>query len=273
MRLPAPLRYRAPVGLALGLALLAAHPAEAALSQAQLDTVVAAPAPQAAVPLDLSLLDDAARPVSLGDLLGGRPSLLILADYRCTQLCGSILGIASQALHASGLHPGTEFNLLVVNFNPGASPGDGAAMRRDQLDLYPDLRSAARFLTGSPASINRLEQLLGFTAVRDAQAGRFAHPAELFVLTPDGRVARLLDGLAAEPETVRLALVEAGQGLIGTLADRLHILCYGLDPLSGASNAMAQTMLRLGAASLLAAGGLLGLLVLRRRAAVPGGKA
>ena len=60
-------------------------------------------------------------------------------------------------------------------------------------------------------------------------------------LTPEGHVSRVLNGLALDPDTVRLALVEAGQGRIGSLVDRLHVLCYGLDPLTGASTALAQS--------------------------------
>ncbi len=52
---------------------------------------------------------------------------------------------------------------------------------------------------------------------------------------------------------MRLALVEAGQGRIGSLVDRLHVLCYGLDPLTGASTGLAQTMLRTGATLTLSA--------------------
>ena len=33
---------------------------------------------------------------------------------------------------------------------------------------------------------------------------------------------------------MRLALVDAGEGRIGTLADRVRMLCYGFDPRAGA---------------------------------------
>jgi protein SCO1/2 len=193
--------------------------------------------------------------------------VLLLADYRCTQLCGSLLGIAAQALGGTGLSPRSDFSFVVVGLNPEAGAGDARAMRDGELAATPELAAEARLLTGKPEDVDRLERALGFTAVRDAGAQRYAHPADLYVLTPQGHVSRVLNGLSADPGTLRLALVEAGQGKIGSLIDRLHVLCYGLDPLKGASSGLAQIMLRVGATgTLLVATGIL-VAMLRRRGA------
>ena len=256
-------------GRALGLGvvglLLLGQPTRAALSSAELRAIAATPAADARVPLSLALTDLQGRGTSLGAALGGRPALLMLADFRCTQLCGSILAIAAQALHATGLSPRADFTLAVVGFNPEASASDGGALKAEELGAFPDVAADARVLTGAPAEIGQLEQALGFSAVRDAAAQRFAHPADLYVLTTDGRVSRVLSGLALDPDALRLALVEAGGGRIGTLVDRLHVLCYGLDPLIGASTGLAQTMLRIGASlTMLGVGGLV-IVAVRRR--------
>ena len=221
-------------------------------------------------PLDLALFDLAGHATRLGTALAGRPALLMLADYRCTQLCGSLLSIAAGALQGTGLSAARDVSLVVVGFNPAAGAADATSMRDGELGTTPDLEAATAMLTGAPDSIDRLERAVGFTAVRDEAAGRFAHPADLYVLTADGRVSRVLNGLTLDADTLRLALVEAGQGRIGSFVDRLHVLCYGLDPLTGASTGLAQTMLRVGATlTLLTAGGLL-VIVMRRRATPPG---
>ncbi len=241
-------------------------PGVAALSPADLGTVAAAPRAGARVPLDLPVTDLGGAPQTLGQALAGRPALLVLADYRCTQLCGSILGIAAQALAASGLRPDKDFTLAIVGFNPEAGAGDAATMRDAQLAAYPELKPRARLLLADRAAATSLEDAIGYTAVRDPGAERFAHPAELYVLTADGRISRVLSGLSLDGDSVRLALVEAGEGRIGSLVDRLHVLCYGLDPLTGASTDLAQSMLRGGASLTLAGAGGCVVLAWRRRA-------
>jgi protein SCO1/2 len=67
----------------------------------------------------------------------------------------------------------------------------------------------------------------------DSQNDQVAHPAVAFVLAGDGRLARVLSGLALDPADLRLALVEAGEGRIGNLADTARLPCYGFDPAAG----------------------------------------
>lgn len=257
----------APLALGLLLATFSGEPVSAALNQAQLAGVKAAPQPGATLPLGAVVAgrDGETRP--LGQWLGPRPALLVLADTRCTQLCGPILSIAAHALRGSGLRPGVDYDLVVFGFNPAARASDGEAMRAAELGADSDLGRNALFLSGPPATVEAVEKALDYTAVYDKAADRFAHPAEVFALTSGGRVSRMLGGLSLEAETVRLALVEAGQGRIGTFADRLHILCYGLDPAIGTHTATIVMALRVGAALTLAGLGL-AFVALRRRPAV-----
>lgn len=223
-----------------------------ALTRAELAAVQAVPAQGASVPQELVFADGGGTIKPLRAWLGDRPAVLILADYRCTQLCGPILAIAARALTDSGLAPGRDYDLVAVGLDPDASAADAGAMRAAQLAPYRALDGAAVFLTGTPDDVGRLESALGYTAVRDEDAGRYAHPATVFVLAPGGAVSRMLDGLSLDAETTRLALVEAGQGRIGTLADRIHVLCYGPDPASGRYTDTIQTALRIAATLMLA---------------------
>jgi len=58
-------------------------------------------------------------------------------------------------------------------------------------------------------------------------------PAAVFVITPEGRIARVLSGLGLDADDLRLALVDAGLGQIGTFVDHLRLLYYGFDPAQG----------------------------------------
>ena len=43
----------------------------------------------------------------------------------------------------------------------------------------------------------------------------------------------MLSPLGLDGGDLRLALVDAGRGAVGTFADQLHLLCYGYDPAKG----------------------------------------
>ena len=250
------------VGLALLVAGLAPVPASA-LTRAELATVEAVPAQGATVPAELVFSDGSGAAKPLRAWLGERPAVLILADYRCTQLCGPVLAIAARALTDSGLVPNRDFDLVTIGFNPDAGSTDAAAMRAAQLAANPELEQTALLLSGSPGNVRQLESALGYTAVRDDEARRYAHPATVFVLTAGGAVSRTLEGLSLDGETLRLALVEAGQGRIGSLVDRIHVLCYGLDPATGRYTGGIQAALRAAAVLMLAGFGGAGIYAFR----------
>jgi protein SCO1/2 len=72
------------------------------------------------------------------------------------------------------------------------------------------------------------------------------------VLTPQGRISRVLYGIDYAPRDLRLALVEASQRKIGTLADQLLLFCYHYDPATGKYGPAAMAAVRIGAVLTLA---------------------
>ena len=70
-----------------------AAPAHAGLTEAELAGVTLAPPPGARAPLGLHLRDEAGRPLTLGEASGGRPTVLLLADYTCGSLCGAATAV------------------------------------------------------------------------------------------------------------------------------------------------------------------------------------
>ncbi len=116
-------------------------------------------------------------------------------------------------------------------------------MKASEIDDAGALSRVAHLLTGTADAIASLEAALQYRAVYDADDRRFAHPSAVFVLTPGGAVSRLLPGLSLEAGPLRLALVEAGEGRVGTLADQVHLFCYGLDPAIGKATRSVQAVL------------------------------
>lgn len=209
-------------------AALLAAPASAQLTQAQLDTVSAKPPAGARLPGALVVADPAGRHETLADVAGGRPMLLMFADYTCRHVCGPGLALTAGALADAGLVPGRDVTLATLGLDPRDTPADAARMADAQLAAQPGARRAIRLLSASPASVAAAERALGYRAVYDAGHDQFAHEAVVYVFAADGRLTALLPELALRPAALRAALAaSAGSSPQGWTATVAH-LCYGL---------------------------------------------
>ncbi len=178
-----------------------------------------------------------------------------------------MVSIVSETLAGSGLKPGSDFRLIVVGLDPKDTASDAAAMKTAQIGTTGELPANTFFLRGGAKDLAELTNAFGFQSVYDREHDQFAHPAAAFVVTSEGHVARTLPGLAMDPASIRLALVEAGQGRVGSWRDHVRLLCYGFDPASGVYTAAAGRILAgAGAATVIALVLLISILFRRERA-------
>jgi protein SCO1 len=84
------------------------------------------------------------------------------------------------------------------------------------------------------------------------------------VMTPEGRLSRYIYGLAYNPRDVRLALVEAGEGKIGSTVDEIMLFCFHYDPVTGKYAVTIMHVVR-AAGALSALGIVLGIIIFLRR--------
>lgn len=222
----------------------------------------------AKLPLAAAFTDSTGRAVRLGDALGPRATLLMLGWHRCPQLCGLATQGVLEALRQAGV-PGAAARVVFVSVDPTETAADAADRRRADL-VYaqalagkdaPDPPAIAR-LVGPLASIRPLAASVGFTWQPGDERARLAHPAGVVVVTPDGRVSRYLMGVRYDPDQLRTAIDDAAHDRIGTLADRIALLCAHFDPRTGAHTATAMLLARLAGLAALAA---LALLAWRHR--------
>jgi protein SCO1/2 len=106
-------------------------------------------------------------------------------------------------------------------------------------------------LSGGDGEIRAATQAVGLHYAYDAEHDQYAHPAAAYVIDVSGRVRRVLSALGIDGADLRLALVDAGGGAVGTLADRIHLLCYGYDPVRGIYTERITTMLEVAAGIML----------------------
>jgi protein SCO1/2 len=225
----------------------------------------------AAVPPELTFRDEGGRVVRFDALLGGKPTILALVYYQCPMLCTETLNGLVRALRALSFDAGRHFNVVIASIDPRETPALAAAKKAVYVERYgrPGAAQGWTFLTGDEASIRRLAAAVGFRYAYDPDLRQYAHATGLVVLTPGGRVSRYLYGVEYPAGDVRLALVEAAAGKIGSPVDLLLLYCYHYDPLSGRYGLIVTRVLRAAGALtvLLLAALILGLRPARRSAA------
>jgi protein SCO1/2 len=207
----------------------------------------------AQVPLDLAFRDESGANVRLQDYFDSRPVILVLAYYRCPMLCTQVLNGLVKTMREMDLELGKQYRVLTVSFDPGEGP-DLAARKKDTYAASYARSGAAHgwhFLTGEQNQIRQLTNAAGFRYVFDSEHDQFAHGSAIMILTPQGRISHYFMGIDFPSRDVRLALVDASQGRVGTPVDRLMLLCYHFDPLTGKYSASAISFVRIVSAAML----------------------
>lgn len=237
----------------------------AALLSKDIAGVVASPRPNARLPLDVPL-NDGGVTKTLDRWLDGKSGVWVVADFTCRSLCSPVLRTMSDVLGKTGLTPGKDFNVRVLGLDPNDSAADAAAMKSAQIGTSGPLVAHTRMLRGTAADIARITDVFGFHAIYDPALDQYAHPAAIFTVTADGRVGHALSGLALDAADLRLAIVEAGNGRVGGVADQVRLLCYGFDPSHGLYNLAIGRALSIGGGVTVALlAGLLGFMIRRER--------
>ncbi len=241
----------------------------AAASSAQLlesapeetDGIVIAERLDSELPRHLVFRDEAGRPAVLESFFhAGRPVVVNLVYFDCPMLCNVFLDGFVDVLGQLDWTPGKEFEIVSVSIDP---KDDAAGAMKKRAHFVEKLgRPAAaqgwHFLTGDEASIKELADSLGFAFRYLEERGEYAHSAGLFVATPSGRVSRVLTGVAFEPQTLRLSLVEASNGKIGSPMDQILLFCFAYDHTAGRYGPTAMKLMRVfGALTLVALTGFL----------------
>jgi protein SCO1 len=212
------------------------------------------------VPMGLMFRDASGKPVQLGDLFDNKPVILSLVYFTCPMLCTMEENSLLQVLRHEKFTVGDQFNVITVSFDPHDTPEMAANKRQIYLGLYGrrDVVKGWHFLTGDETSIRALTDAVGFHYHYDPTSHEFAHAVGIVVLTPGGRVSKYFYGLVYSRRDVRLALIQASNGRIGSPVDALILYCCEYDPATGKYGVIIQRVLMLsGIATVIGIGALI----------------
>ncbi len=199
------------------------------------------PAPQAAleqrlghqIPLALSFVDESGRQSTLKEYFGRRPVILALVYYECPMLCNQVLRGLTSASRSLPFRAGKDYEVVIVSISPDERPELALAKKRAYLGESPEELQGWHYLTGQPPAIDELADSVGFRYQFDAASRRYAHASGIMVATPDGRLSNYFYGIDYPPRDLRLAIVESGQGRVGSAVDQILLLCFHYDPTRG----------------------------------------
>ncbi len=173
---------------------------------------------------------------------GGKPVLINLVYFECPMLCTMVLNGVKDGMKNLIWSIGKEYNVVTISINPNDSLNMAKFKRQNYLKSYLEKEEGQashdgtaasqgwHFLTGSQDQIKKIADQLGFEYKYDSIQKQYAHPAVTFVLTPEGAISRYLYGITYEPKNLKLALLEASRGKIGSVFDRLLMFCYHYEP-------------------------------------------
>lgn len=186
----------------------------------------------AQLPLDLIFTDETGKRAPLRTYFDGKPVILALAYYDCPMLCTLVLNGLVKALRTLSLSVGSDFNVLTVSFDARETPELAAEKKKTYVEAYkrPEAAQSWHFLTGTEDAIQQLTKTVGFRYQYDQQSNQFAHASGIMVLTPQGKISKYFYGIEYSARDLRLGLVEASEGKIGSLVDQLLLLCFHYDP-------------------------------------------
>ena len=189
----------------------------------------------ARIPTDFTFLDEQGRTVNTSALFNGeRPVVLAFVYHTCPMLCSLVLdGLADAVAETDGVRLGPDYQVLAVSVDPRDTPAraDSVKARYARLKDLGDL-DAFHLWTLAPGHENDVQELadaVGFEYVYDVRTGEYAHDAAVIVLSPEGKVTRYLYGISHDPFNVRLAVVEAGEGTVGSSVDKFLVTCFEYD--------------------------------------------
>jgi protein SCO1/2 len=225
------------------------------------------PTLNAQMPLDTTFTDETGQSVKLAQYFGqNKPVLLAFVYYGCPLLCNQVEQGVVGSLKMLSFDPGRDYDVVFVSFDPRENPAMAAAKKKSALGHFQRPLSADgwHFLTGTKESIDAVTHSANFRYNYDAKTSLFSHASGIMLLTPDGRISRYFYGIEYPSRDMRLGLVDASAGKIGSPIDHVLLFCYQYDPSSATYSASILKIVRLaGILTVLVI--VMGILVFRRR--------
>jgi protein SCO1/2 len=202
------------------------------------------------IPLNLTFRDENGAPVQLAQFFGQKPVILTLVYYNCPMLCTQVLNGVESGLKELQMDIGKQFDVVTISIDPTESHVLAKVKQEMYVGMYgrPGAAQGWHFLSGDEPQIKQLADAVGFRYAYDPDTKQFAHVSAIMLLTPEGNISRYFYGIQYPSRDLRLGLVEASEGKIGTPVDQVLLFCYHYDPATGKYGLLISHVIQAGGA-------------------------
>jgi protein SCO1/2 len=203
----------------------------------------------AQMPLDTPFKDETGKDVRLGDYFHQqKPVVIAFVYYGCPMMCTQLEQGVVGALRMLSFNPGRDYEVVFISFDERDTSEMAAEKKATAMSKFhrPETAAGWHFLTGSKESITAATDAANFHFNFDAKNNLFAHASGLLMLTPDGHISRYFYGVEFPARDIRLGLVDASAGKIGTPVDHVLLYCFQYDPSTARYSATILGIVRLG---------------------------
>ena len=206
------------------------------------------------VPLDAAFQDRTAKALKFGDLLEGKPVIVLPIFYRCTGVCNLELRSTLDTLKKmKGRRLGKDFDVVIVGIHPKETPdlAEGKFKASVAELAQPGTEKGWKFLVGDYENIHRVTDALGFFYTYDERKDAIDHPSAIMFLTPRGVISSYIFGADYSPAEFEKNLDLATKNEVGKKAEEIFFGCIHVDPVTGKRSLVIRNVLKvLGVATL-----------------------
>jgi len=183
------------------------------------------------VPGDIMLFDEYGKPVRFKDFFNiGKPVIVSLVYFRCPGICSPLLTGLAGTIDKLDLEPGKDFTILTISFDSREDYIMAAEKKKNYFSSMKNKKLSEgdwRFLTADSLNIARLTDAVGFRFIK--QGNDYIHSGVLTVFSSEQKIVRYLYGTDFLPFDLKMSLLEASEGRVGTTISKVVNLCFSYD--------------------------------------------
>lgn len=200
------------------------------------------------IDLNLPVRDDNGKIVQLKEYFkSGNPIILTPVYFACSGLCNFQLNGLVQGLKKMDWLVGEKFHVVAFSFDPREA-AFAAQKKENYVKSYdrPETKEGWHFLTAEQSTIDALTASIGFKYKWDEKAREWMHSSAAIIISPNGKITHYMHGISFNPQDIKLALMDAAEGKIGSFSDKIAWFCFNYDPTKSQYHLATEKILPLG---------------------------